>query len=167
MVGRMSKFPLASAEIERVNWEGLRELNGSAAGVPDALRGLLCAQNNAEAEQFYWKIENHVVVQGRLYEAAEHVIPVLLAALLDGADRETTISVMEIIFQIVAGSTAEEEIERGNSQVVELCHLRAREGLWVIYRELAGGNRDAALEILEHIELDVERLDAYRRRFCS
>lgn len=56
-------------EFERYDWDGLDAV-GSARGVPNALDELSSASTIDEATAAYWKIDNCVVVQGTVYEAA-------------------------------------------------------------------------------------------------
>src|SRR5256885_12610401 len=67
-------------EIERYNWSILRA-SGNASGVPHAIRSLLAAASEDEADRWYWKIDNTVIVQGALYEAALPTIRCLIVGL--------------------------------------------------------------------------------------
>jgi hypothetical protein len=152
----------AEWELQRHPWDALREASGTARNVPQALRKLFAARSPDEAEKAYWQLENHVVVQGQLFESAEHVVPVLLAALLDELPRHVRISVLELLFQIVAGETHDRERELGNASLSERCRQSAREGLWLLYGEWLHGERDAAGDVIERIERDPGRLAALR-----
>lgn len=155
----MNAFPLANAEIESVDWSRLRECSGFANNVPVALRGLIAARDGATIERCYWQLENHIVVQGNVYESAEYVVPVILAALIDGIEGEAKTSLLELLFQIVAYGTRDEEAG-GEASIAARCRDRAREGLWLLYGELGGVHGNAAYEILESIEPNGERLAA-------
>ena len=78
---------LAICEIGRHSWSLLREASGSANHIPDALRQLVSAKSAADADEAYWRLENHVVVQGQLFSSAEQVVQVLLATLVEDAPR--------------------------------------------------------------------------------
>lgn len=71
---------LAEREIERVNWGQFTELAGSAERVGLALQRLLSAPTAEEATECYWQLENHVVAQASIFEAAEPTVSVLVAA---------------------------------------------------------------------------------------
>jgi hypothetical protein len=159
----MSSKSLVELELERHDWGSLREIAGSAEAVPDALRGLLAARAPAEIDRFYWRLENRVVAQGGLYQAALPVVSVLLAALVEGIPSTVKGSVLDLLFEIVAGSPTQEEVEAGNAGLGEACRDAAREGLWLIYRELWSAKsgsavHDTAVEILRQIERDQDRL---------
>lgn len=46
----------------------------------------------------------------------------------------------------------------GNDGLGDACRAKAREGLWLLYRELLTGERDAAREILDIIDPEPDRL---------
>lgn len=152
---------IAEREIARLQWERLREACGSAEQIPYALVEMLNAPNPEAVDAAYWKLENHVVVQGQLFEVAEFVVSVLMAALLEERPRHVRISILELLFQIVSGEAHEDEVSLGNADLAGKCQAKALEGLWVLYRELAFGERDAAQEILEVIEKDTARLKSF------
>jgi len=138
----------------------------SSEYLPNAITGLLCAQTPDEAKTFYWQLENHVVVQGQTFEVAEHLVPVLVAALLE-EDLPTFVrfSLFNLLFQIVAYEPSHVEIELGNGRLTNRCQTLAREGLWTFYQIYLNGSdaeSESAYDILEKIETDAERLEAFR-----
>ncbi len=149
-------------EISRHPWATLRKLNGTAEQIGSALLELMSAADADAAKAAYWKIENHAVVQGQLFESAIQVVPCLLALLLEDRLRCIRISALELLFQIVAGEADEEEVLRGNADLGDACRAKAREGLWLLYRELLMGEREAAREILEVIDPESERIASLR-----
>ncbi|GAA3375490.1 hypothetical protein GCM10020367_43500 [Streptomyces sannanensis] len=152
---------LAEIEISRIGWSDFHTLGDRSENVPGALRRLLAAGTEDEAMGAYWELENVVVVQGQLYSAALPTLSVLLAALLDDLSVDARDLVMELIYQIVAGEADEEEAARGNSDLGDRCRDSARSGLWPIYRELGTRRRESAEAVLERIETDKQRLNAY------
>jgi len=152
---------LVEVELQRTDWSGVREAAGPATAIPHAIRSLLIAATPEDVRPPYWELENHVVLQGQLFEAAADVVPVLLAALVDERPRHVRIAVLELLFQIVTGEPHVEEVERGNADLTETCRARAREGLWLLYRELVEGERDAARDVLQAVETDSARLMAF------
>jgi hypothetical protein len=70
----------------------------------------------------------------------------------------------ELLFQIVAGVPSLEETEIGNLGLGDACRDAAREGVWLLYRQMLTGRPDGAMadtarEILDRIELDRDRFD--------
>ncbi|MBL8271869.1 hypothetical protein [Steroidobacter sp.] len=147
-------------EIDRVAWHQLRTMSARGAEVPSALRALLDAPTGEDADKAYWRLENTVVVQGQLFEAAEAIVPVLLAAVLEQLPRHSMILALELLFQIVAGDADESEVALGNSDLGERCRIKAREGLSALYHVLIHERLSGAQEVLERIEVDQSRLDS-------
>lgn len=61
----------------------------------------------------------------------------------------------------MSGEPHAEEVERGNGDLTAICRARAREGLWLLYRELQLGERDAARDVIEAVETNPSRLMAF------
>jgi hypothetical protein len=163
-----TKLRLALTELERKDWSQYRDIRAflpepitSSEYIPETIRGLFSAQTPEDIDTRYWEIENHAVVQGGTFEVAEHLIPVLIAALDDLKGLPARASVLELIFQMVAYGSREPD----NADLTQRCRDRAREGLWDLYRifmEENDNDSEAAAIILEVIETDPERLAAFR-----
>ncbi|WP_440531912.1 hypothetical protein [Variovorax sp. YR566] len=147
-MGKMIDF--ASIECSRIDWQRYEEIQGRADSIPSALQSLLNASME-DAEKYYWGMENHVVVQGQLFSAAEPALQVLIASLLNVRPRHTKIDVLELIFQIVAAATLEATSDEYRELQCRI-RLRALEGMWVFYGELNGEHFEAASEILNLID---------------
>ncbi|MEU9335747.1 hypothetical protein AB0D49_21615 [Streptomyces sp. NPDC048290] len=156
----MSKS-FADIEIGRVAWQQYRTAGDRSAQVPDALRALAAAVTEDDAFGAYWGLENVVVIQGQLYSAAVPTVSVLLAALLDELSPDARDLVLELLQQIVRGEAEKEEAALGDADLGDRCRAAAREGLWLVYRELGTRRRETAEAILERIEPDRARLTAY------
>jgi hypothetical protein len=112
---------LVELELAQHDWPNIRALNGDAADTPITFRLLLASQNEKEVEAAYWMLENYVVVQGRLSEAALHCVPVICAALVDST-RSNLIRgwLLELLFQIVHGFTSPQDKAGGLAGLVPL-----------------------------------------------
>ena len=162
---------LAEFELVRIEWSSLREIRSalkeaivSTDYVSLVMKDLLNAKSPEEAEKLYWKIENNVFVQGQLFEAAEYLVPVLMASLMEVREDFIKTNIFELLFQIVAGEPHQYEIALGNSNLAEKCRAKAREGLWILYKELINGDNtssEMAFEILQRIETDFSRLETF------
>jgi hypothetical protein len=109
--------------LETVPWAQLKCLSGFSNHVPTAVRDLV-SDDPKIAEAAYWRLENHVVVQGELYEAAAYLPEILIEA-LDFAPFKGRI--LELLFQIGSGYSAEApELQR-------VCHAAVISGLerWI------------------------------------
>jgi len=152
---------IAEALLDSVDWDGLRTIRGTANEVPRNLRRLAETQTDEEAVSAYWYLDNEIVVQGKVFQAAAPVVSVLLAMLegsLSGPARHWT---MELLVQISCGWADVSEIALGNSDVIEECRRRAREGIWTIYGQLLDPDREVrecALEVVATIDLERQRV---------
>ncbi|WP_437912847.1 hypothetical protein WME73_38505 [Sorangium sp. So ce302] len=96
--------------------------------MPLALRELQLAVTESEALAAYWKIDNTIVVQGQVYQAALAAVPCLLGVLL----RCTEVArrhVLELLVQIGSGEAAAREIELGEVDIVQRCQREIARGL--------------------------------------
>jgi hypothetical protein len=153
-------------EISMHAWEDLHVCGGGTAiEVPAALRDLFSASKVEAAQAAYWRLENSVVVQGQLYDAALATTWVLMAGLAtDGVSSVSIVAALELLFQITHGVAHEDEIARGSVSLRESCIDAARTGLWSLYREWEAGT-DVAREVLELVETDHRRLEESIRCF--
>jgi hypothetical protein len=159
---------LAAIELERHDWASFRVADGRPLDVPEYLRGLISSTTTDDAEAHYWGLENEVVVQGRLFNSAVPVVPVILAALTEPMSRPARVWLLELLFQIVNGESHETEVEHGNPDLGERCREHARQGMWVLYRELHQGDARAARVVLDVLAPADERThDILRARNVS
>ena len=63
-----------------IPWEQRRTASGFACDVPYAIREL-ASPDEAVRRRAYWRLDNHIVVQSDLFEAAYDVVPILVAML--------------------------------------------------------------------------------------
>jgi hypothetical protein len=114
-----------SWEIERYDWSQLRA-DGGALGVPDALIALEYAASAEAAQAAYWKLDNTIVVQGTVYEAALPATRCLLASLLRSTDVARP-QILELLVQIGSGEAIEPA--REHSDLVGQCVIEICRGL--------------------------------------
>ncbi len=156
-------------ELDRVDWSALRAEGGNAAGVPAALKALCVASSEEEAAAAYWRIDNVVVVQGRVYQAAEYVVPVALQLLL--AESPTVQRrALELLIQITGGTTDPQELAVSNLDVAARCRHAAKRGLELVYALVGSSNaqvRDRSVELLDYVEDDADRLVWTLRRLAE
>lgn len=156
----MSLDVLVEAELARHNWDQIREANGFASDIPKAFVELLNSETPQASSVAYWKLENHVVLQGSLFEAAVYIVPAICAALVDfGRPEWVKIQLLELFFQIVAGEAHSEEAERGLPDLGAACRAEATKGLWLLYRIFQDGELwSAAREVIALIDNNRDRL---------
>jgi hypothetical protein len=161
----MSLDVLVEAELVRHEWSRIRESDGPATSIPIAFRELLASNSPDESTNAYWKLENHVVLQGSLFEAAAYIVPAICAALVDKSRaRWVRIQLLGLLDQIVFGEPHPEEVARGLGDLAVRCQDAAREGLWTLYRIFQEGElSQTAGDIIELVDHDTGRLDALRK----
>ena len=108
--------------INKINWRELRQAHGDSTHIPNALHDLISG-NPQKEEDAYWKLDNHVVLQGDLYEAAFHILPflyeVLESEVTSGRER-----IYDLLFEIANGYEAQEvscELNGENLSLTEAC----------------------------------------------
>ena len=106
-------------ESERFDWKRLRSAT-SAEHVPDAVARLRDAADESMADAAYWKIDNEVVVQGLLYEAALPACSCLLQALLHCSPVARS-RILELLVQLGAGTPHPSELTAGNLELARRC----------------------------------------------
>ena len=150
---------LIDAEIARPNWAAFREADGPASGIPNSLRRLIKSTTNQEADAAYWELENHVFVQGRIYDSALPTVSVILAALVNPYCQNLVVCrLLDLLFYILRGVPDHDMPEDLNDK----CKTAAREGLWMLYRIYQeGGQEEAAAGVIELLD-DTSRLNYLR-----
>ncbi len=163
--------PLVEAELASVNWSSLRIIQGrDPARIPDAVRRLLLADTEATAEEAYWELDNRVVVQGQLFEAAKYVVPVLLAGLAGRLSTPARRAVADLLVEICSGAPDASEVALGENQLDQECRAVAREGLWLLYGLLLdadGRVREWALQTIDAVDNDRARRARTLRRLAA
>ncbi|WP_437675391.1 hypothetical protein [Sorangium sp. So ce131] len=126
-------------EIERYDWSSLRAA-GDASGIPAAIRQLESANAEAEASVAYWKIDNVVVVQGAVYQAALATVPCLIEILLR-CTRAARRQVLELLVQIGSGEESESELAHGEVDLIQRCLRELSRGV-AIYLHILESSSD-------------------------
>jgi len=89
-------------ELETVDWNSLRTSQGiNADYIPKALLGLM-SFNKEEKEKAYWNLENHIILQGDVYDSSYYTIPFLIE-IIKKSDEETKIYVYDLLIEIING----------------------------------------------------------------
>lgn len=151
----------ALVELERHDWSQFRCGCGeTAAHVPETFRRLLEAKTPQDAVGY--RLDGHLEIQSMLFEAAVPAVPVILAALTEELAQFARSHFLVTLLFLVSGESHSSEVELGREELDEECYEKAREGLWVLYREAVSGDTENALDILEVIEEDETRLSRFR-----
>lgn len=152
---------LAAFLLAQTDWKSLRASMRTAEEVPDVIRSLVTAPSPDAARKTYWRLDNFVVVQGRLFQAALPLVPVLLALLSGELLPWAKRLILELLLQIAPGWVDPSELAVGNQGLGAQCRASVSEGKWLYYRVLlADGEEEAesrqyAMDLL--VELEVNR----------
>lgn len=63
--------------LRSIRWASFVTASGPAESVEVALRDLFAAESEEDAEAAYWRLDNEVVVQGRMYPLVVCLVPLL------------------------------------------------------------------------------------------
>lgn len=138
--------------INKIEWDNLKEAEGTSSGVPNALRGLISEDPEIQKAS-YWKLDNHVVLQSDLYEAAYYVIPFLLEIIKAGG-RSGRNYVYDLLYEIANGYAPDDSLCVHNGQELPLtdaCRKAVSDGIDLYFSELgdkSSAGREKALELL-------------------
>jgi hypothetical protein len=153
-------------DMEKISWANLKQAHGSSEHVPAAIKGLI-SDDEKEQEASYWKLDNHIVLQGDLYQAAFYVIPFLLEILAANI-RNGRSYVYDLLFEIANGFAPEEvpcDYDGVTLTLTEGCKRAVAGGLNLYLEEISDNNsicRENALDLIvsleEHVGSAVSRL---------
>jgi len=154
---------LVDVELDRVDWKNVRDALGPAVDVPANFRQLLAATNDPEVKRAYWKLENHVVVQGQVYEASIHLVPAICAALAD-PNRSLLVRtwIVELLYQICGPYSVPSS--ESSASIVDSCRNAARNALWNLYGELAKQEIKVVESLIKSLDADPDRLALVRTK---
>lgn len=96
--------------IGNIRWQEIEALQGNCANVPTAIRSLQ-SDDSKVRHAAYWTLDNHVVVQGGLFEGAFFVVPFLLN-IVRSEPKNGHIETLDLLFEIAAGSSHFDKIVR-------------------------------------------------------
>jgi hypothetical protein len=151
----VNEIGVAELLIQATDWARLREANGTAEDVGVALLELLGSSTPDAGREVYWRIENHVFIQGELFEVAEACTAVLVAVFANERPRHVRIAALDLLFLILNGGSSPAP---GTPQdLPKRCRQAVMEGLWCIVREAISGERDAAWDVLDLVAVGRRR----------
>jgi hypothetical protein len=87
------------SEIERFEWSNYQTAYGNAVDIPSAIVNLKNAETEEDANNFYWKIDNVVILQGSLYSAALPAVSCILDIITEATDCSRPL-LLELLCQI-------------------------------------------------------------------
>lgn len=151
----------AEVELGRHDWASLRCGCGrSGAHVPSSFTALL--QARTVEETIGHTLDGHVERESMLFQVAPYAVPVILAALTEELPSFVRSHFLGLLCHLVTGESHTTEVEAGLPDLEVECRAAVGEGIWLIYREAASGDRETALDILEFADSDSSRFEHFR-----
>ncbi|WP_157659581.1 hypothetical protein [Burkholderia ubonensis] len=139
-----------SWDLDRFNCAEYSAANGRAADVPAAIIGLGSAKSEDEADDFYWKIDNVVILQGSLYSSGLPTIPCVIDAIQGATDVSRT-RLLEILAQIGLASVKEDGHPDEDFRLACLCEISR--GVSLYFHFIESENMDEVLNCIDLISI--------------
>jgi hypothetical protein len=127
-------------KLESVMWEQYATAHGDARHIPEAIRSLV-SEDESVRNAAYWQIDNHVVLQSDLYEAAPYVVPFLLE-ILAGRFRSGRDRLYDLLWEIANGKAPVEvqsDIAGSNHPMAleKACRMEVLKGMETYLKDAA------------------------------
>lgn len=152
--------------LDAVDWSRTRSLTRLSDFVPDAYRRLIDSRDDAEASRAYWELDNEVVAQGTVYEAAAKLTPALLAALNLDLTPPARHRIVELLTEIALGKMDPKGQVVGSPRLEDEIHRQIRDQIGAVYGLMRDSDpriRRAAFHVLGAVEQDREKLSRLAR----
>lgn len=144
--------------LDEFEWEAYGTCAGPGSPeLPGRLLKFINSESPDEARLTWLTIENVAFAQNTIYESAEPVVEVLVAALSDERPEWTQMWILELLRFILIGGNPEDPT------LIERCYERARRAIWLLAslaHSVTKDNRETVLEVLDLI--DPERAQLVR-----
>jgi len=140
--------------MDETDWSALRCADGTADKIPERMLDLLRATVDEDADRAYWRIDNHVIVQGRYYDAAPPLIaPIGLALAGEGIAAPARRALAELLTELALGHPHEDESDPDVLRVqVQAGFGRLKDVLHRLQSDVDDRVREDARLILEAIQ---------------
>ena len=102
-----------------INWRKIKTGVGNASHVPDAIKNLF-SQDEKIREAAYWKLDNYVVIQSDLHEAAFYIIEPIVE-LLETPYSSDRLLALTILIEVATGGNGNDLISiNENSNIIQM-----------------------------------------------
>jgi hypothetical protein len=92
------------ASVRTIPWHSIQAIQGTCSKVPDAILSLVSTDCSVR-KTAYWNLDNHVVVQGGLFEGAFYVVPFLVQICQSGFSYGR-LEALELLCEIAGGASS-------------------------------------------------------------
>ncbi len=119
---------------------------------------MLCSDAEDEANAAYWALDNHIVLQGQLFEAAPAATSFLLAGLSSNQYSEFGLRrALDLLVEIAFGEADYTEVERANVDLGPRCRALVREQIEWFLQLVATTDDDPVLlgviDLIDRVEV--------------
>lgn len=143
---------LGERAIEACDWSKYGVCPGGlGSSLPSAIAAFIGSNDAKEASELWMGIENLAFAQNTIYPAADPLVEVLMAALVDDRPREVRQWIIDMLRFLLTGANPDDP------DLVSRCQERGRAGLWLLAREArdeTGSGRADVLNIVSIIDPD-------------
>ena len=155
----MQRTSLAELEIRRHDWGRLRCGCGDGKHMAESLRSLITATSVEEAGKV--DFSHHTEIGGLLFEVAVPAASVMMAALADGVSEIAESAILNRIWRIADAEPHFTEAALGREDLRASVQSAIREGIWSLYRALAGPSWRRAEDIIGMVDIQNARFDYF------
>jgi hypothetical protein len=152
----------ALSQLDEVDWRSLRTAHRTAENVPGALEALAVADDPQTVDDAYWRLDNHIVLQGTIYPSALAAVPYILDLLLTAPTGPRRIAAYDLLIEIARG--VPDPADPSAARLPEQVRPLIKSGRTAYERDLRdtadGDLRRRALDLLATIADDPEALRA-------
>lgn len=137
---------IAERLIWSIDWGRYELMEGTAEGFGHDLTAFVTDAPVVERHALWARMENRVFAQDDIFTAAEPTLAVVFAALADGVEESTAVSVLDLVFHIVHAAHYRDD------GLGRRCLGKAQEAGWLLVHIGSRGSRnvrDACLEVLD------------------
>ncbi|TQV68069.1 hypothetical protein [Denitrobaculum tricleocarpae] len=151
-------------DLYKIDWAHICQAHGDSHEVPTAIEGLISPDPEVQ-ESSYWRLDNHIVLQADLHEAAFYVVP-FLAEILKAGLRPGRKYVYRLLIEIANGSAPDDRTchyDGTEMPLTQACRASIGESVNLYLDELSTRDRDLRIEVLDLLA----SLQVHRDRILS
>jgi len=154
--------------LKAINWSLLQQAHGGAEHIPAAIKGLI-SPDEATREKAYWQIDNHVVLQSDVYEAAFYVTPFLIEILTSpvSVGREHVYDLLDEIANGHAGAESFVSVDEVKTPLAIACRSLILEYHTVYLDEIMDKQSSFRVNALEFVCTLSEKLEEVQSVFSE
>jgi hypothetical protein len=119
--------------LDAVAWASLSIDHADASSVPRRVERLVEAEDQDAVDAAYWQLDKIVVVQGRVFDSALALVPVLLALLGGDLRGNVRARILDLLFEIQDGEAKPDATRDADHKLAVECTRAVRRGLWLYY----------------------------------